>query len=51
MTGEASWGDVIGAENVLMPMACCGHYETETFGVNALARAVAKRLGIAVVML
>ena len=46
VTGEASWGDVIGAENVLMPMACCGHYETETFGVKALATALSKSLGV-----
>ena len=51
ITGEASWGEVIAAQNVNANLTCCGHYETETFGVNALARAVAKRLGIAVVML
>lgn len=51
ITGEASWGEVIAAQNVNANLTCCGHYETETFGVNALARAVAKHLGIAVVML
>ena len=51
ITGEASWGEVIAAQNVNANLTCCGHYETETFGVNALARAVAKRLGIEVVML
>ena len=41
VTGEASWGDVIAAENVGMPMVCAGHYQTETFGVKALAKAIA----------
>ena len=44
ITGEASWGDVIAAENCGMEMVCAGHYETETFGVKALARAVAEKL-------
>lgn len=42
ITGEASWGDVIAAENCGMKMICAGHYQTETFGVKALARAVAQ---------
>ena len=42
VTGEASWGDVIAAENVCANMVCCGHYETETFGVKALAKALAR---------
>lgn len=46
ITGEASWGDVIAAENCGMEMICAGHYETETFGVKALARAVAGEFGI-----
>lgn len=46
ITGEASWGDVIAAENCGMEMVCAGHYETETFGVKALARAVAEKFGI-----
>ena len=46
VTGEASWGDVIAAENCGMEMVCAGHYETETFGVKALARAVAEKFGI-----
>jgi putative NIF3 family GTP cyclohydrolase 1 type 2 len=45
ITGEASWGDVIAAENCGMDMICAGHYATETFGVKALARAVAENLG------
>ena len=44
VTGEASWGDVIAAENVGAKMVCCGHYETETFGVSALARLMKKEL-------
>ena len=40
ITGEASWGDVIAAENCGIEMICAGHYATETFGVKALARAV-----------
>lgn len=44
ITGEASWGDVIAAENCGMEMVCAGHYETETFGVKALARAVRSAL-------
>jgi putative NIF3 family GTP cyclohydrolase 1 type 2 len=47
VTGEASWGDRIAAENVGMPMICAGHYNTETFGVKALERAVRKRFGVA----
>lgn len=46
VTGEASWGDRIAAENVGMTMITAGHYETETFGVKALARAVKRRFGI-----
>jgi putative NIF3 family GTP cyclohydrolase 1 type 2 len=46
ITGEASWGDVIAAENCGMEMVCAGHYETETFGVKALARAVAEKFGL-----
>ena len=42
VTGEASWGDVIAAENVGANMVCCGHYETETFGVKALSKALAR---------
>ncbi len=38
VTGEANWGEVIAAENVGMKMECRGHYETETYGVKALAK-------------
>ena len=46
ITGEASWGDVIAAENEGASLVCCGHYETETFGVRALAKAMAKILKV-----
>ena len=46
VTGDASWGDVVAAENVGMKMVCAGHYETETFGVRALAEAAFRELGI-----
>ena len=51
ITGEASWGDVIAAENCGMEMICAGHYATETFGVKALARAVMENLGVETVLL
>jgi putative NIF3 family GTP cyclohydrolase 1 type 2 len=51
VTGEASWGDRIAAENVGIEMICAGHYETETFGVKALARAMEKALGVRTVFL
>ena len=44
VTGEASWGDVIAAENCGMRMICAGHYETEVFGVRALSKALKKAL-------
>ena len=46
VTGEASWGDVIAAENCGMKMDCRGHYATETYGVRALAAEMKKRLGV-----
>ena len=46
LTGEASWGDVIAAENCGMRMICAGHYETEVFGVRALSKAMKKALKI-----
>ena len=46
ITGEASWGEVIAAENCGMEMVCAGHYATETFGVKALARAVKAKLKV-----
>ena len=51
VTGEASWGDVIAAENCGMEMVCAGHYATETFGVKALARAVKGKLHLDAVFL
>ena len=44
VTGEASWGDVIAAENCGMKMISAGHYETEVFGVRALSQAMKKAL-------
>ncbi len=38
VTGEANWGEKIAAENIGMKMDCRGHYETETYGVKALAK-------------
>ena len=46
VTGEASWGDVIAAENCGIKMECLGHYETEVYGVRALAAEMKKRLGV-----
>ena len=46
VTGEADWGETIAAENVGMPMICAGHYQTETFGVKALAKAMARQLKV-----
>ncbi|MBQ5794803.1 MAG: Nif3-like dinuclear metal center hexameric protein [Kiritimatiellae bacterium] len=46
VTGEASWGDVIAAENCAAAMVCLGHYETEVFGVRGLAKAMKRTLGI-----
>lgn len=51
ITGEASWGEVIAAENCGMEMVCAGHYATETFGVKALARAVKAKLKVDTVFL
>lgn len=49
ITGEASWGDKIAAENIGMEMICAGHYETETFGVKALMKVMQKALKISTV--
>ena len=46
VTGEASWGDVIAAENCGMKMICLGHYETEVFGVRAVAKAMKRALEV-----
>lgn len=46
VTGEASWGDVVAAQNAGMRMVCAGHYETETFGVRALATAMSAKLPV-----
>ena len=46
VTGEANWGDVIAAENCGMKVICAGHYETEVFGVRALAKAMKTSLKV-----
>ena len=46
ITGEASWGDVIAAENCGMRMECLGHYETEVWGVRAVSAAMKKALKV-----
>ena len=46
LTGEASWGDVIAAENCGMKMICAGHYETEVWGVRAVAKAMKTALKV-----
>lgn len=46
VTGEASWADVIAAENCGAAMVCLGHYETEVFGARALAGAMKRELEI-----
>ena len=51
ITGEADWGETIAAENVGMPMICAGHYQTETFGVRALAQAMKKALKVKTVFI
>jgi len=44
VTGEASWGEVIAAENCGMRMECRGHYATEVGGVRAVAAALKRNL-------
>lgn len=51
VTGEASWGDRIAAENIGMQMVCAGHYSTETFGVKALSKAMEKALKVKTVFI
>ena len=48
VTGEASWGDVVAAQNVGIKMTCLGHYETEVYGVRAVARAMRQTLKLEV---
>ena len=51
VTGEASWGEVVAAENVSMPMVCAGHYETEVYGVTALMREMKRALKVKTVFI
>ena len=41
----------IAAENVGMLMVCAGHYQTETFGVKAVAKAMARQLKVKTVFI
>lgn len=50
VTGEASWGEQIAAENVGIAMECRGHYATEIYGIRALAAAMAKELEVETVV-
>ncbi len=49
VTGEANWADVIAAENCGAKMLCLGHYETEVYGVRAVAAAMKKQLKVKIV--
>lgn len=51
ITGEASWGNVIDAENISMPMILAGHYETEVYGVQALMREMERALKVQTVFI
>ncbi len=51
ITGEANWGETIAAENCGMKMICAGHYQTETFGVKALAKAMKRALKVETVFI
>lgn len=44
LTGEASWGEKVAAENIGANMICAGHYATEVFGVQALAKLMSEEL-------
>ncbi len=46
VTGEANWADQVAAANMGASLMCCGHYETETFGVSALAQALRASLNL-----
>lgn len=46
ITGEASWGDIIAAENCGMSIECRGHYETEVYGVRSVAAEMSAALGL-----
>lgn len=49
VTGEATWGDVIAADNCNMKMECRGHYDTEVYGVRAVGRELKKTLKVKIV--
>lgn len=49
ITGEASWGDRIAAENCGINIVTLGHYETEVWGLTAVAEAMKKALVVKVI--
>lgn len=49
ITGEASWGDRIAAENCGINLVTLGHYETEVWGLTAVAEAMKKALAVKVI--
>ena len=51
VTGEATWGECIAAENVGMNMVLAGHYATETFGIKALSAKMVSELGVKTVFI
>ena len=46
VTGEANWGEEVAAANCGMPIVCLGHYETEVWGVRAVAGEMAAALRV-----
>lgn len=50
VTGEADWGETVAAENVGIELDCRGHYETELYGIQALAKAMKRALKIETVI-
>ena len=51
VTGEASWGERIAAENVGMKMVLAGHSANETCGVKALSEKMSSELGVKTVFI
>ena len=51
VTGEADWGEVIAAENVGIELDLRGHYESEMYGIRALAKEMKSKLKVEVVVL
>ena len=51
VTGEADWGEVIAAENAGIELDLRGHYESELYGIRALAKELKSKLKVEVVVL